>query len=123
MNIAMADDKGFSESDLEVMLARLQASTPGDWTIRQCAGGYMIEVANDPNQRIVRGSGGLRRHEDAAFISTAHRLLPGLLAHLEQLYHDLALEKNRREEWLMASDEALAILRKAGWRAPNEDPG
>ena len=123
MNITMADNKGFSESDLEVLLAHLQASTPGDWTIRECAGGHMIEVANDPNRRIVRGSGGLRRYEDAAFISTAHRLLPRLLGHLEQLYYDLAMAKNSREEWLLSSDEALAILRKAGWRAPNEDPG
>lgn len=53
--------------------------TPGPWEIRNCAGGYMIEgPAGSP--RVVKGSGGVGRREDAQLIVLA----PDLLAACEE---------------------------------------
>ena len=60
--------------------------TPAPWNITHCAGGYLIEHDHNMNNRIVRGSGGIRDRDNAQLIATAPELLEACNLALETLY-------------------------------------
>lgn len=72
------------EQRLEEIKTRVEATSPGPWRFWRVAGGFII-TTDDFNERVVRGSGGVRLAEDAEFIANAQRDIYWLLALVRQL--------------------------------------
>lgn len=64
----MNEEKRDLVKDLELC----EAATPGPWTELLAQGGYIINhECGEETARVIRGAGGVRRSEDAAFIAAA----------------------------------------------------
>ncbi len=61
----------FDIQSQEMIEKRLNAATRGVWNVMRIAGGYVIYVRDNTNNRVVRGAGGVRLLDDADFIAHA----------------------------------------------------
>lgn len=62
--------------------------TKGPWRVRACLGGYFIEGPGGANERVVRGSGGVKELQDAILIAAAPDLLVACEMVLDYFFMD-----------------------------------
>jgi hypothetical protein len=84
-------------------------SKDGEWVVRPCRGGFLVETAE--GGRVVRGSGGVANHAEAVLIAASPRMLQALKAVAREL------GRARPEVFRSFGEECLSLIQDALVRA------